>query len=148
MNDENDVQQTAEELTDIEIGELANKEIRKRDSEIAQLKKELAKAKLYTVATEEKEAVMTKEDCLKVIGDNHTTNYDYANAVVELCDREAELGNPNPLGPDGEKIKKFFADVIEECDGDKSLFPSIYQARLGADEPAIAMAYKKRKGVN
>lgn len=134
----------AEELTDVEIAELANKELRKRDEEISKLKKDLAKAKLYSEAEEEEESVLTREECIKRISDSHTTNYDYAEAVVCLVDDELSNGNPNPLGKDGEAVYNFFKDVIEECDGDKSRFPSIYQARLGSDDPSVAMAYKKR----
>lgn len=149
MADENEKdkkeQETAENLTEIEIAELANKELRKKEEEIAKLKKELAKAKLYSEAEEgEEEETLSREECIKRISDNRTTNYDYAEAVVGLVDYELAKGNVNPLGKDGKAIYDFFKDVIEECDGDKSRFTSIYQARLGADDPSVAMAYKKR----
>lgn len=148
-NEEKNIEQIAENLTDIEISELANAELRKRDAEIAQLRRDLAKAKLYSTADDEsEEPTLTREEALKVISDGCTSNYDYAVAVCELCDREAEAGNPNPLGRDGEAVCQFFRDVIEECDGDKSRFTSVYQARLGADDPQIAMAYNKRKRGN
>ena len=146
MADEKEIQKTAEDMTDIEVGELAAKELKKRDDEIASLKKQLAIAKLYSNPKEDEEDVtMSKEDCLKVIGDSNTCNYDYANAVCELCDREAEAGRPNPLGEDGKQVYDFFKNVIEECDGDKDLFTSIYNSRLAPDEPSIALAYKKSK---
>lgn len=146
MADEKEIQKTAEEMTDIEVGELAAKELQKRDSEIASLKKQLAIAKLYSKPEEgEEDAIMSKEDCLKVIGDSNTCNYDYANAVCELCDREAEAGKPNPLGENGKQVYDFFKNVIEECDGDKDLFTSIYNSRLAPDDPSVALAYKKSK---
>ena len=148
MADENNKEQkekeTEENLTEIDIAELASKELRKKEEEIAKLKKDLAKAKLYSEAEEEEEKTLTREECIKRISDNRTTNYDYAEAVIGIVDDEISKGNPNPLGKDGEAVYKFFKDVIEECDGDKSRFPSIYQARLGADDPSVAMAYKKR----
>ena len=143
MADEKEIQKTAEDMTDIEVGELAAKELQKRDSEIASLKKQLAIAKLYSKPEEgEEDATMSKEDCLKVIGDSNTCNYDYANAVCELCDREAEAGKPNPLGENGKQVYDFFKNVIEECDGDKDLFTSIYNSRLAPDDPSVALAYK------
>lgn len=146
MADEKEIQKTAEDMTDIEVGELAAKELQKRDSEIASLKKQLAIAKLYSKPEEGGEdATMSKEDCLKVIGDSNTCNYDYANAVCELCDREAEAGKPNPLGENGKQVYDFFKNVIEECDGDKDLFTSIYNSRLAPDDPSVALAYKKSK---
>lgn len=143
MSEENK-NENEEQLTDEEIAELANKEIKKKNEEIASLKKELAKAKLYSEAEEEEEAPMTREECIKVLSSDRTTNYDYAEAVVNLVDIELSEGKPNPLGKNGKEVQQFFKDVIEECDGDKSRFTSIYQARLGADDPSVAMAYKKR----
>ena len=40
---ENELNETAENLSEIEIAELANKELRAKNAEIMQLKKELAK---------------------------------------------------------------------------------------------------------
>ena len=146
MENEKEIQKTAENMTDIEVGELAAKELQKRDTEIASLKKQLAIAKLYSKPEEgEEDAIMSKEYCLKVIGDSNTCNYDYANAVCELCDREAEAGKPNPLGENGKQVYDFFKNVIEECDGDKDLFTSIYNSRLAPDDPSVALAYKKSK---
>lgn len=56
-----------EELSEIEIAELANKEIRSKDDEIRKLKKDLAKAKLYSTAEDEEEEPMSREDCIKII---------------------------------------------------------------------------------
>ena len=134
-----------EELEDVEIAELANKEIRGKDAEIAKLKKELAKAKLYSMAEEEEKEPLTREECIKRLGSSGISNYDYAEAVIGLVDIELANGNPNPLGKNGEEVYTFLKDVIEECGDDKSRFPSIYQARLGADDPSTAIAYKKRK---
>ena len=146
MEDEKEIQKIADDMTDIEVGELAAKELQKRDSEIESLKKQLAIAKLYSKPEEgEEDTTMSKEDCLKVIGDSNTCNYDYANAVCELCDREAEAGKPNPLGENGKQVYDFFKNVIEECDGDKDLFTSIYNSRLAPDDPSVALAYKKSK---
>lgn len=133
-----------EELSELEIAELANKELRKKEEEIAKLKKDLAKAKLLSQAEEEEEEPLSREECLKRLSDTRTTNYDYAEAVIGLVDAELAEGKPNPLGKNGKEVYDFFKDVIEECDGDKTRFTSIYQARLGADDPSISMAYKKR----
>lgn len=133
-----------EELSELEIAELANKELRKKEEEIAKLKKDLARAKLLSKAEEEEEEPLSREECLKRLSDTRTTNYDYAEAVIGLVDAELAEGKPNPLGKNGKEVYDFFKDVIEECDGDKARFTSIYQARLGADDPSIAMAYKKR----
>lgn len=133
-----------EELSELEIAELANKELRKKEEEIAKLKKDLARAKLLSQAEEEEEEPLSREECLKRLSDARTTNYDYAEAVIGLVDAELAEGKPNPLGKNGKEVYDFFKDVIEECDGDKTRFTSIYQARLGADDPSIAMAYKKR----
>lgn len=134
-----------EELEEVEIAELANKEIRNKDAEIAKLKRDLAKAKLYSTAEEDEEEPLTREECVKRLSDSRTTNYDYAEAVVGIVDLELSEGRPNPLGKNGEEVYNFFKDVLEECGDDKSRFTSIYQARLGADDPSTAMAYKKRK---
>lgn len=134
-----------EELDDIEIAELANNELRKKDSEIAKLKKDLAKAKLLSEAEDEVPETMSKEDCIRVISDSNTTNYDYAVAVVNLVDNELAEGKANPLGKNGEQVYNFFKDVIDECGDDKSRFTSIYQARIGTDTPQTAMAYRNRR---
>lgn len=135
----------AEEMEEVEIAELANKEIRSKDAEIAKLKRDLAKAKLYSKAEEEEEEPLTREECVKRLGDSRISNYDYAEAVVGLVDIELAEGRPNPLGKNGDEVYAFFKDVLEECGDDKSRFTSIYQSRLGADDPTTAMAYKKRK---
>ena len=140
-------QQEQEQLSEIEIAELANDEIKKRDKEIDSLKKALAKAKLYSKAEEEEEEVLSKEDCLSRISDPNVSAYDYAVACIELRERERELGNPDPFGADGEELCKLFGDVIEECNGDKNRFISIYQSKVPNDEPSIAMAYNKRKNI-
>ena len=142
---ENEKQTPEEELEEVEIAEHANKEIRNKNAEIAKLKKDLAKAKLYSTAEEEEEEPLTREECVKRLSDSRTTNYDYAEAVVGIVDLELSEGRPNPLGKNGEEVYNFFKDVLEECGDDKSRFTSIYQARLGADDPSTAMAYKKRK---
>lgn len=133
------------EMTDEEIAELANKEIRARDEEIAKLKKALNKAKLYSQAPEEEEVSLTKKECLEVISNPHSLNYDYAEAVCRLVDIELADGNPNPLGQDGEDVYKFFKDVIDECDGDKDRFTALYQLKLAPDDAQIAAAYKRRQ---
>ena len=135
----------AEEMEEVEIAELANKEIRSKDAEIAKLKRDLAKAKLYSTAEEEEEEPLTREECVKRLGDSRISNYDYAEAVVVLVDLELAEGRPIPLGKNGDEVYAFFKDVLEECGDDKSRFTSIYQSRLGADDPTTAMAYKKRK---
>ncbi len=149
MNEEEIKKQKEEEeankLSEIEIAELANKELRKKEQEIADLKKQLAKEKLYSQAEEEEREIPTREDCLKVIGSNKTNNYDYAQAVVDLVDIEKNEGRANPLGKNGDAVYDFFKEVIEECDGDKNLFTSIYQNKLGEDDPQIKLAYNKRK---
>ena len=142
---EKENQEEQEEMEDVEIAELANRELRSKNEEIAKLKKDLAKAKLYSTAEEEEEEPLTREECIKRLGDSRISNYDYAEAVVGLVDCELSEGRPNPLGKNGDEVYAFFKDVLEECGDDKSRFTSIYQARLGADDASTAMAYKKRK---
>lgn len=143
--DEKETPVTEEEVNDVELAELANKEIRARDVEIAKLKKELAKSKLYSTAEEDTDEPMSREECINIISDPHSSNYDYAVGVVGLVEAELAAGRPNPLGADGDAVYNFFKDVIEECGDDKSRFCSIYQARLGADSATTTAAYKKRK---
>lgn len=141
---ENQTTEQEEELSEIEIAELANKELKSRDAEIAKLKKELAQAKLYSTVDGEEEEPMSREECIKVLASDSTTNYDYAQAVINLVDLELAEGNPNPLGQDGQEVYDFFKGCIEECGDDKSRFTSIYQSRLGADDKSVAMAFNKR----
>lgn len=133
-----------EELTDEEIAELANKELRKKDEEIVRLKKELNKAKLLSKAEDEEPEPLTREECVKRLSGERTSNYDYAEAVVGLVDIETSKGNPNPLGPDGEQVYDFFKECLDECDGDKNRFTAIYQAKIGPDDKSVAMAFNKR----
>lgn len=135
----------AKNLTDLEIAELANKELRKKDEELIRVRKELARAKLYSVAEDEESEILSREECVKRLGSNRTTNYDYAEAVVNLVELEKSEGKPNPLGKNGEEVYTFFKDVIEECGDDKSQFTSVYQSRLGKDDPQISAAYNSRK---
>ena len=133
-------QSQEQEMSDIEIAELANKELKTRNAEIAKLQRELAKAKLYqNTDGETEEQFMSKEECLKVIGDKKTSDYDYINATVELCKRCEENGEPNPLGKDGDKVAEFFKDCLEECGGDKSKFIPVYQSKIGADDVKFTM---------
>lgn len=135
-----------EELSDMEIAELANKELKARNQEIAQLKKDLARMKLLSSGEEEeKPENRTTEECVKVLNTNGVSNYDYAQAVCEIVENAREANEPNPLGENGEEVYQFFKDVLEACDGDKSKFVSVYQAMIGADDPKVAMAYSKRK---
>lgn len=141
---EEKLQKEADKLSELDIAELANKELRKKEEEINKLKKELAQTKLYSTADEEEEEPLSRDEYIKIIGDSHTSNYDYAEAVCGLVDYELSIGNQNPLGKNGDDVYKFFKDVLEECNDDKSRFASVYQARIGQDDPQIAMAYKNR----
>lgn len=134
-----------EELTDIEIAELANQKIKEKDKEIEKLKKDLAKQKLLTVVDEEEEEPMSREECLKRLSASNTTNYEYAEAVVGLVDLELADGKPNPLGRNGQQVYDFFKECLEDCNGEPSRFTSVYQSKIGNDEPSIAMAYRNRK---
>lgn len=138
-------QQQNTDLSDLEIAELANKELKTKDKEIAELKRQLAQAKLYQKGEEEERVRPSKEDCMKILTNPRTCQYDYAQATIDLCDIEEEQGRPNPLGKNGEAVKEFFQDCIDECDGDKSRFVSVYQARIGKDTPTDSLAYKGRK---
>lgn len=133
-----------QELTDIEIAELANNEIKSRDKEIMDLKRQLAKAKLYQQAPDETPVIMTKEECMKAISNPSINNYDYAVAVCDLVDNCKANGEANPLGEDGDEVYDFFREVIENCNGDKTRFTSIYQSMIGADDTKVAAAYNKR----
>ena len=141
QNEENKQQ---EEMDDIELAELANKELRKKEEEIAKLKKDLAKAKLYSEAEEEEEETLSREECVSRLSDMRTTNYDCIEAVVNLVDLELAEGHENPLGKNGQEIYDFLKDCIDECGDDKSRFTAVYQSKLGADDPKIALAYKNR----
>lgn len=140
MVDETEIREE-ETLTDEDIAILANKELKKRDEEIASLKKQLAKEKLYSKAPEEK-TVMSKDDCIKVIFDGSSCNYDYAKAVVNLVDIETSEGRVNPLGEDGDAVYELFSNVIKECGDDKDRFTSVYQSKIGQDPSDVSFAYK------
>lgn len=140
----NEEQNNEQELNDIEIAELANKELKARDAEIEKLKRDLAKAKLYQQATDEEPELMSKEECVKAISNPSISNYDYAKAVCDLVDNCKANGEANPLGEDGDEVYEFLREVIDNCGGDKSRFPSIYQSMIGADDTKVAAAYNKR----
>lgn len=134
-----------EQLEDLDIAELANKKLKEKDKEIIKLKKELAREKLLSQAEEEEPVVRpTKEECIKIIGSENTTNYDYAEATCNLVDICRENGEPNPLGENGDKVYDFFKEVIEDCDGDKSRFVHLYQSKIGPDDKKVAMAHQAR----
>lgn len=141
---EEQLKKEAENLSDMEIAELANNALKEKEYELANLRKELAKLKLYSNAEEESVELPSREECINTINDSRTTNYDYAEAVVNLVDIEKQDGRPNPLGKNGEDVYKFFKETLDECAEDKSRFTSVYQARLGNDDSQIAMAYNKR----
>lgn len=138
-----------ENLSDEEIAELANAEIRKKNEEIAKLKKDLAKAKLYSEAPEGSEELLSSEEYRKALSDNTNTNYDVAYNAVKLCEAFKEEGNTNPydtvfkLGEESEDVYTFLKNAVDACDGDKSQFVSIYQSMLAPDDPKIAAAYRK-----
>ena len=133
------------EMDDEEIAETASRMLQEKDKTIADLKKQLNKQKLiYAAPDEDEEPEMSKEDCLKVIGDTNALNYDYAVAVVNLHNRCVENGEDSPLGEDGEAVAELFADIIDRCDGDKTVFPSVYQSMVPADDKQVAAAWAKR----
>lgn len=138
-----------ENLSDEEIAELANAEIRKKNEEIAKLKKDLAKAKLYSEAPEESEELLSSEEYRKALADSTNTNYDAIYNAVKLCKSIKEEGDTNPydavfhLGEESETVYTFLKNAIDACDGDKSQFISIYQSMLAPDDPKIAAAYRK-----
>lgn len=142
--EDNENKEQSLEMDDIELAELANKELRKKEEEIAKLKKDLAKAKLYSEAKEDEEETLSREECISRLSDGRITNYDYAEAVVNLVDLELAAGHENPLGKNGEEVYDFFKECIDECGDDKSRFTAVYQSKLGADDPKIALAYKNR----
>lgn len=133
------------DVTDEEIAVIANKELRKKDKEIAQLKKEINQLKLLSTAEESEEPELSREDCIKILNDSHTCNYDYAKAVVALSKLETSEGRPNPLGEEGNEVCDFFEGIIKACDGDKSKFVSLYQANIGPDDPKVSAKSVGRK---
>ena len=137
------VEQTAEQMDDIEIAEEASRVIADKDKQISALKKQLAQQKLYRTVEDEVEETPTRDDFLKTLSASDTTNYDYAEAVIGLRELEISEGRPDPLGEDGEEVAKFLKSVLEDCNGNKTAFPSLYSARLGQDSPADAAAYRK-----
>lgn len=141
--DTNKIDETAAAMDDVEIAELAAKELSKKDDEIMQLKRELAKAKLYSVPKEEPtEVLMTKEEALEKMQDPHISNLDYCKAVCRVVDIEREAGNPNPLTPDGDKVYDYFKKCIDESGGDSKKFLHIYQAGLQDDPLEIKRAWE------
>ena len=144
-----EIKKPEENLSDEEIAELANAEIRKKNEEIAKLKKDLAKAKLYSEATEESEELLLSEEYKKALSDNTNTNYDVAYNAVKLCEAYEKEGNTSPydavfkLGEESEDVYTFLKNAVDACDGDKSQFVSIYQSMLAPDDPKIAAVYRK-----
>lgn len=146
---EEEKQEKVQDLTDIEIAELANIELKKKETEIAKLKKDLAKAKLYSDATEEEEELLASKEYRAKLGDNTLSNYDVAQNAVKLCDALKNEGDTNAyntvfcLGEDSESVYTFLKDCVDACDDDKSQFTSIYQSALSPDDAKIAAAYRK-----
>lgn len=136
-NEEIENQVKENELNDVEIAELAKAELNKRDREIRNLEKELAKAKLYSKETEQEIQPRTKEDCIATIFNPNVCNYDYAIAVLDLVDIETKAGRKNPLGKNGQAVYDFLDECVAACDGDKSKFPIVYQAKIGKDDLPI-----------
>lgn len=145
MNEENKTNEQEQELTDIEIAELANKELKNKEAEIAKLKKELAKQKLYSKYDEEEDTPkLTKEENWKIVNNPNVHDYDRMEALCNLSDIEIEEKGVSSFGPQAKEITEFIRSCLEDCNGDKSKFYSIYQARIGNDPPEIALAYSKR----
>lgn len=147
QNNEQQQQEQQGELSEIEIAELANRKLREKEDEINRLKKELAKEKLLSTAVEEERPKRSKEELLKIVtSDNGSVcDYDKIEALCDIADIEKENGRQNPFGAQGDDVVNFLRSVIDECDGDKTIFHSIYQSKIGADDPQIAMAYNSRK---
>lgn len=144
--DEKKVEEQVESMDDMDVAEAANREIRQRDEEIKELKRKLAISKLYSTKEEEPEILPSKEEVLKTIMNERALNYDYAVAVTQLVDIETEAGRPNPLGKQhGDEVYQFFKDCIEDCEGDKSRFTAVYQAKIGPDAPATKITSNKIK---
>lgn len=137
-------QQQQDNLTDIEIAELANEELLKRGKEIQRLNKEIAKLKLYSEAPEEEEPNLSRDECLKVLADTNATNYDICKAAVSLHDISEADGEQSPLGKDGKAVRDFLSECLEACGDDKSRFPSVYQAMIGDDPKEIQAGFNAR----
>lgn len=135
-----------EEMSDISLAELANKELKEKEELIKKLEKQLAIEKLHSSGEENNEEnIMSREDCINQLNKSNISNYDYAVAVCGLVDAERAEGNPNPLGSKGDEVYDFLKGCIEECDGDKHNFVAIYQARLGKDDNKVSAAFNSRK---
>ena len=145
MADEIKTGNEEEQLTDIDIAEQANKLLKGKDKEIADLKKQLAQMKLLQQTDDsEEEERMTEEECMAVILNPNASDYDIVDACAKLAGISEERGD-KIFGPHQEEIKEFFEDVIESCNGDKSRFNSVYQSLIGADPKEIAAGFPKRR---
>lgn len=137
-NEENKIEnQEQQQESEIEIAELARAELDKKDREIKNLKRELAKQKLYSEQEDEQQPERTKDDCINAIFNPNICNYDYAVAVLDLVDIEVKAGRKNPLGKNGQQVYDFLDDCVASCEGDKSKFTAIYQAKIGKDDLPI-----------
>lgn len=132
-------------IEDIDIADEASKLLAEKNKRISQLEKELAISKLHSSVEEEVVELRTADDCIKDIFNPNINQYDYAVAVCDLYDVEEREGLQHSLGEYADEVVELFKSVIEDCDGDKSNFVSLYQARIGKDDKASTLAYNKSK---
>lgn len=145
-NEQKRVDEATDNLTDVEIAELANKELKQKEQEIAKLRKELAVSKLYSTTDEDSTSIrMSEEECLKVINNPNSCNYDYANAVIDLYDIQAKEGDEDIWGEGTKIVVDYLRQTVEGCNGNKEAFDSVYQSKLLPDDKEVAMAYQRWK---
>lgn len=144
------IEETAANLSEVEIAELANKELKRKDEEISKLKKELAVSKLYSTAEDDGAPVrMSEEECLKIINNPNSNNYDYANAVIDLYEAQAKDGEEDIWGEGTKTVVDFLRQTVEACNGNKEAFDSVYQSKLLPDDKEVTMIYQQwKKNIN
>ena len=139
------VETQEQELTDIEVAELANRKLKEKDKEIEKLKKDLAREKLLSGGSEEQEEEkVSLEDALKVIDSDSSCNYDIGKAFCDACDALVEKGREEEIDDCQRATYNFMKEVLEEVGDDKSRFTAVYQALLPNDEKSVSMAYRAR----
>lgn len=144
QNEENVTQQqNTENLSDMEIAEMARTEIANRDKEIARLNKELARQTMYTQVDNTEAEQPKREQVIEQLSRGDITNYDYWTNVLALRQIELNEGREDPLGKHGEDVAKFVKGIIDECGDDHTSFSALYTARLGKDRPEDLAAYNK-----
>ncbi len=127
---------------DITIAEEANAEIQKWKKKAEDAEKELAREKLYKRVDTPEQPEFDENKAWENFFNPNSCSYDIFKNALDIYDNNKAKGveDSDEYTPE---VMEFVRDVLSSCEGDKTKFHSVYQAKLGKDTREAELAYTK-----